>query len=164
MFRVPQLDCTPCKSTVQGWLRTLTRHRRIQFLDFMFMNGLFINDAGAAYPITISISMTHVVPNNRNARGSGTTTGSRHVSSPLCQTIHKLHGSLQSTINLPNPSTGPRLGVPLWLRLALMHWEGAPCPFLHSPRAAVIQAEGLSLTIMSRKTSQVGSMLRCDCW
>ena len=78
MFRVPQLDCTPCKSTVQGWLRTLTRHRRIQFLDFMFMNGLFINDAGAAYPITIS--MTHVVPNNRNARESGTTTGSRHVS------------------------------------------------------------------------------------
>src|ERR1019366_1923332 len=46
----------------------------------------------------------------------------------------------------------------------LMEWEGAPCPFLHSLRPAVIQAKGLSLTIMSRKRSQVGSMLRCDCW
>src|SRR5258707_147091 len=42
--------------------------------DFMFMNDLFMNDVGEH------------VPEIGNARKSGTTTSSRQVSSPVCQT------------------------------------------------------------------------------
>ena len=54
----------------------------------MFMNDVFMNDVGAAFPITTSI--IDVVPDNRNACKSGTTARSRQVSSPVSQTIHKL--------------------------------------------------------------------------
>src|SRR5258708_16840201 len=53
----------------------------------MFMNDVFMNDVGAAFPITTSI--IDVVPDN-NACKSGTTARSRQVSSPVSQTIHKL--------------------------------------------------------------------------
>jgi uncharacterized protein len=39
---------------MQDWLRALRCRGRIESLDFMFMNEVFMNDIGAAYPITIS--------------------------------------------------------------------------------------------------------------
>jgi hypothetical protein len=127
--------------------------------EYLFMNDLFMNDVGA--PLS-----------NRSMHDPSPTTSRRASQQrPLARGTSR-HPSVKQFANCieahhqhAKPFVWTRTEVYRFgCASFLVEWQGATCPSLHSLRPAVIQAEAPSLSIMRRKTSQVGSMLRCDYW